>query len=78
MVALVWQAVAMLGLMPAKLFPGLDRIVATFVRLIATGVLSRTSCHPVAVSSVNVASASCCPPAVQRCPTWVPVLLVCL
>ena len=39
MVALVWQAVAMLGLMPAKLFPGVDRIVATFVRLIATGVL---------------------------------------
>jgi len=38
-VALVWQAVAMLGLMPAKLFPGVDRIVATFVRLIATGVL---------------------------------------
>ena len=39
MVALVWQAVAMLGLMPAKLFPGVDRIVATFVRLMATGVL---------------------------------------
>jgi ABC-type nitrate/sulfonate/bicarbonate transport system permease component len=38
-VALVWQGVAMLGLMPAKLFPGVDRIVATFVRLIATGVL---------------------------------------
>jgi len=38
-VALVWQAVAMLGLMPTKLFPGVDRIVATFVRLIATGVL---------------------------------------
>jgi len=38
-VALVWQAVAMLGVMPAKLFPGVDRIVATFVRLTATGVL---------------------------------------
>lgn len=38
-VALVWQSVAMLGLMPPKLFPGVDRIVATFVRLIANGVL---------------------------------------
>ena len=39
MVAAVWQAVAMLGLMPAKLFPGVDRIAATFVRLITSGVL---------------------------------------
>ncbi len=29
----------MLGVMPARLFPGVDRIAATFVRLIATGVL---------------------------------------
>jgi len=29
----------MLGLMPPQLFPGVDRIVATFVRLIANGVL---------------------------------------
>jgi ABC-type nitrate/sulfonate/bicarbonate transport system permease component len=38
-VALVWQAVAMLGVMPARLFPGVDRVVATFVRLMASGVL---------------------------------------
>ena len=38
-VALVWQSVAMLGLMPPKLFPGVERIVATFIRLIANGVL---------------------------------------
>jgi len=38
-VALVWQAVAMLGVMPPKLFPGVDRIVAAFVRLMANGVL---------------------------------------
>jgi hypothetical protein len=29
-VALVWQGVAMLGVMPARLFPGVDRIAATF------------------------------------------------
>ena len=39
MVALVWQSVAMLGLMPPKLFPGVARIVATFVRLTVDGVL---------------------------------------
>jgi ABC-type nitrate/sulfonate/bicarbonate transport system permease component len=38
-VAIVWQAVVGLGLMHPKLFPGLDRVVAAFVRLTASGVL---------------------------------------
>jgi ABC-type nitrate/sulfonate/bicarbonate transport system permease component len=38
-VALVWQTVAVLGVMPARLFPGVDRVVVTFGRLIASGVL---------------------------------------
>jgi NitT/TauT family transport system permease protein len=38
-VGVVWQSVAMLGLMHPKLFPGVDRIAAAFVRLVVTGVL---------------------------------------
>jgi NitT/TauT family transport system permease protein len=38
-VAIVWQAVVGLGLMHPKLFPGLDRVAAAFVRLTASGVL---------------------------------------
>ncbi|HEV8439894.1 MAG TPA: ABC transporter permease [Methylomirabilota bacterium] len=36
---MLWQAVAMLGVMPPRLFPGIDRIVAAFVRLLMNGVL---------------------------------------
>ena len=39
MVALVWQTVVMLGVMPARLFPGVDRVVATFGRLVGNGFL---------------------------------------
>ncbi len=41
---------------------------------IATGVEKLTCCQPVAVSPVKVACASSVPLALQRLPTWVPVL----
>ena len=37
--ALVWQAFALWGPFPPKLFPGIDKIVAAFVRLLLSGVL---------------------------------------
>ena len=37
--ALVWQAFALWGPFPPKLFPGVDKIIATFVRLLLNGVL---------------------------------------
>src|SRR5438093_10265072 len=37
--ALVWQAFALWGPFPPKLFPGVDKIAATFVRLLLNGVL---------------------------------------
>ena len=42
--------------------------------VIATGVAKLTCCQPVAVSLLNVAVARSVPEAVQRWPTWVPVL----
>jgi len=39
LVALAWQAFARWGPLPPKLFPGVDVIVATFVRLLMNGVL---------------------------------------
>ena len=39
MVAILWQGFAMLGVMPPQLFPGIDRIAATFVRLLGSGIL---------------------------------------
>ncbi|HEU5322404.1 MAG TPA: ABC transporter permease [Methylomirabilota bacterium] len=38
-VALVWQAFALWGPFPPKLFPTVDRVAATFARLLAGGVL---------------------------------------
>jgi NitT/TauT family transport system permease protein len=38
-VAVVWQSLVILGVMHPKLFPGVDRIAAAFVRLMVTGVL---------------------------------------
>jgi len=37
--ALAWQAVAVWGPFPRQLFPGVDKIIAAFVRLLANGVL---------------------------------------
>lgn len=39
MVAILWQGFAMLRVMPPQLFPGIDRIAATLVRLLTNGVL---------------------------------------
>ena len=39
-VAVLWQLFAIYGPMPPKLFPGVDKIVTTFVRLAANGVLA--------------------------------------
>ncbi len=39
MVAILWQGFAMLGVMPPKLFPGIDRIAATLIRLLTSGIL---------------------------------------
>jgi len=39
-VALVWQTVAIFGPMPPQLFPRVDTIVVTFVRLVGNGVLA--------------------------------------
>ena len=39
-VALAWQLFAMYGPMPPQLFPGVDKIVATFVRLTLSGILA--------------------------------------
>jgi len=39
-VAVLWQLFAMYGPMPPKLFPGVDKIVATFVRLALNGILA--------------------------------------
>jgi ABC-type nitrate/sulfonate/bicarbonate transport system permease component len=38
-VAILWQAFAMFGPFPPKLFPGVDKVVTTFVRLIVSGIL---------------------------------------
>jgi ABC-type nitrate/sulfonate/bicarbonate transport system permease component len=38
-VAVLWQAFAMYGPFPPRLFPGVDKIVATFVRLLFNGIL---------------------------------------
>ena len=38
-VAIAWQLFAMYGPMPPQLFPGVDKIVATFVRLTLSGIL---------------------------------------
>ena len=38
-VALLWQAFAMFGPFPPQLFPGVDKVVVTFVRLIVNGIL---------------------------------------
>jgi len=37
--ATIWQAFAWWGPFPPKLFPGVDKIVSAFVRLIVTGIL---------------------------------------
>jgi len=37
--ALAWQAFALWGPFPPKLFPGVDKIIAAFVRLTLTGIL---------------------------------------
>ncbi len=39
MAATLWQAFAWWGPFPPKLFPGVDKIVSAFVRLIVTGIL---------------------------------------
>ena len=39
-VAIAWQLFAMYGPMPPQLFPGVDKIVATFVRLTLNGILA--------------------------------------
>jgi NitT/TauT family transport system permease protein len=39
-VATLWQAFAMFGPMPPQLFPGVDKIVVTFWRLTANGILA--------------------------------------
>ena len=38
-VAILWQAFAMFGPFPPRLFPGVDKIVATFARLTLSGIL---------------------------------------
>jgi NitT/TauT family transport system permease protein len=38
-VAILWQAFAMFGPFPPKLFPGVDKVIATFARLIVSGIL---------------------------------------
>ena len=38
-VAILWQAFALYGPFPPKLFPTVDKIVSAFVRLTANGVL---------------------------------------
>ena len=38
-VAILWQGFALLGPFPAKLFPSIEKIVATFFRLIGNGIL---------------------------------------
>ena len=37
--AALWQGIAWLGPFPPRLFPGIDAIASTFVRLIVTGIL---------------------------------------
>ena len=39
MAATLWQAFAWWGPFPSKLFPGVDKIVSAFVRLMVTGIL---------------------------------------
>ena len=38
-VALLWEFTAYLGIFPRKLFPPLEEVAATFVRLTANGIL---------------------------------------
>ena len=38
-VGILWQAFALYGPFPPKLFPGVETIVSTFIRLIARGIL---------------------------------------
>src|SRR5438874_2640256 len=38
-VALLWETTAYLGVFPRKLFPPLEEVAATFVRLTASGIL---------------------------------------
>jgi ABC-type nitrate/sulfonate/bicarbonate transport system permease component len=37
--AILWQAFAMFGPFPPRLFPGVDKVAAAFVRLIVSGIL---------------------------------------
>ncbi len=46
-VGVAWQAFAVLGPFPAKLFPGVETIVTTFVRLVANGILPIHALHTV-------------------------------
>src|SRR5262249_28846974 len=46
--ALVWQGFALWGPFPPKLFPGVDKIAATFVRLLLSGVLVTPALAPIA------------------------------
>ena len=57
-------------------YPILVKNDATYVvpAVIATGLEKSSSCHPDAVSLVNVPDASSVPEAVHRPPIWVPVL----
>ena len=56
--------------------PALVKYDATYVvpPVIATGLEKSSSCHPDAVSLLNVPLASSVPEAVHKAPTWVPVL----
>ena len=38
-VAIFWEAFALLGPFPPKLFPGIETILPTFVRLVGNGIL---------------------------------------
>lgn len=45
--AAAWQAFSLLGPFPQRLFPGVETIVATFVRLTASGILPIHALHTV-------------------------------
>jgi hypothetical protein len=45
--AAAWQAFSLLGPFPQRLFPGIETIVATFVRLTASGILPIHALHTV-------------------------------
>ncbi|HZA55295.1 MAG TPA: ABC transporter permease [Candidatus Udaeobacter sp.] len=45
--AAAWQAFSLLGPFPQKLFPGVETIIATFVRLTASGILPIHALHTV-------------------------------